>query len=151
LSAVVPIEEVNWGEAQEIEVVKLWSQRSELGTRAHRFVKSLDFDPYDVLVLAEQGLPLCALEVKVRRVSFGDYGDVMSPLKKREAALAFKALGIPFVLVTLYACGTIVEVDLASEPAQVVNVARRDRPGTKPIPHGLWKDESLTVLGEVRS
>lgn len=146
MSTPVPIEEVNWGEAQELDVVKLWVERSELGAQAHRFVKSLDFDPYDVFVLAEKGLPLCALEVKVRRVAFGDYGDVMTPLKKHEFALSLRQMRLPYLLVTLYACGTLVEVDLTESPKESRAIARRDRPGMTPVMHGLWKGKQLRVL-----
>ena len=151
MTTPVPIEEVNWGEAQELDVVKRWVSLSEYGARAHRFVKSLDFDPYDVLVLAEKGLPLCALEVKVRRVSFGDYGDVLTPLKKHEFALSLKEMRIPYLLVTQYACGTLVEVDLSEPPKDSRPIARRDRPGMNPVWHGMWKGKQLRVLTEVAS
>lgn len=135
----VPVEEVAWGESQERDVVKRWVELSPIGRQAKRFVKSLEYDPYDVLVLGEKGMPLCALEVKVRRVEFGEYGDVMAPLKKHEYALQMATLGFPFLLVTQYACGTLVEVDLSASPTVVRPIARRDRPGMTPVPHGFWK------------
>lgn len=144
-------EEVAWGEAQELDVVRLWVKHSELGPDAKRFVKSLDFDPYDVLVLADKGLPLCALEVKVRRVKFGEYGDVLTPLKKHEFALQLLEMNIPYLLVTLYACGTIVEVNLGDAPLETKPVSRRDRPGMTPVMHGLWKGHQLDVLREAVS
>jgi len=135
-----------WGESQERDVVQRWVELSPIGRLAHRFVKCLDFDPYDVLVLADKGLPLCALEVKVRRVEFGEYGDVLTPLKKHEFALSMKEMRIPYLLVTQYACGTLVEVDLGDAPKQTKPIARRDRPGMTPVMHGLWRGKQLRVL-----
>ena len=146
VSTPVPIEEVNWGEAQELDVVRRWAQLSEFGKQAKRYVKSLEFDPYDVLVLAQMGVPLCALEVKVRRSAFGKYGDVLAPMKKFEFAVQMRSLGFPYLLVTQYACGTLVEVDLSEAPVESRPIARRDRPGMTPVPHGLWKDSQLRML-----
>ena len=148
--STVPLEEIAWGEGQERDVVALWVRRSPIGRKARRFVKSLEFDPYDVLVLAEKGLPLCALEVKVRRVAFGEYGDVMAPMRKHEFGISMQALGFPFLLVTYYACGTLVEVDLSENPETVRPIARRDRPGMTPVKHGLWSGSQLRVFGEGR-
>lgn len=142
----VPIEEVNWGLAQERDVVQRWVAVSPLGKRAHRFVKSLEFDPYDVLVLDDAGVPLCVLEVKVRRVAFGEYGDVMAPIKKHEAALAWKAMNVPFLLVTAYACSTLTVVNLGEPPESSKLIARRDRPGMTPVMHGFWKGDQVEVL-----
>ena len=143
----VPIAEVEWGESQEAEVVARWTRASDTGKLAHRFVKSLKMDPYDVLVLQERGMPLCALEVKVRRVEFGEYGDVLTPLKKHEFALQMATLGFPYLLVTQYACGTLVEVDLSKAPKETRAIARRDRPGMTPVLHGLWRGKQLRVWG----
>ena len=144
--SIVPIEEIAWGEGQERAVVTQWVRVSPIGRKARRFVKSLDFDPYDVLVLAEKGMPLCALEVKVRRVQFGEYGDVMAPMRKHEFGAAMKALGFPFLLITRYADGTLVEVDLSESPGEVRPIARRDRPGMTPVSHGFWKGPQLRVF-----
>lgn len=140
------MEEIAWGEAQEREVVQRWVELSATGKLAKRFVKSLEFDPYDVLVLGDRGMPLCALEVKVRRVKLGEYGDVMAPMRKFEFAVAMRALGFPYLLATQYACGSLVEVDLSLSPAEVKSIARRDRPGMKPVPHGFWKGDQLVRL-----
>ena len=149
MSAPVPIEEVIWGEAQELDVVKRWAGLSETGREAKRYVKSLDYDPYDVFVMGDKGLPICVLEVKVRRVEFGKYGDVLTPLKKHEFALALREMRIPYLLVTQYACGTLIEVDLAQKPSRTQKIARRDRPGMTPVAHGLWKGKQLVVLAGV--
>ena len=109
-------------------------------------MKCLDFDPYDVLGKAERGVPLCALEVKVRRVPWGEYGDVLPPLKKHEFALSLKQMRLPYLLVTLYSDGTLVEVDLGDAPKQTKPIARRDRPGMNPVMHGLWKGKQVRVL-----
>lgn len=146
MSGFVMGEEVAWGEAQELDVVKRWSVLSEFGREARRYVKSLDYDPYDVLVLADKGLPLCALEVKVRRSPFGKYGDVLTPMKKHEFAVQMGDLGFPYLLVTQYACGTLVEVDLSETPADSRPIARRDRPGMTPVLHGFWKGSQLRML-----
>lgn len=144
--STVPVEEVAWGESQEAKVVTRWVELSPTGKWARRFVKSLEFDPYDVLVLGEKGVPVCALEVKVRRVKFADYGDVMAPMRKFEFALAMRELGFPYLLVTEYACGSLVEVDLSQSPGEVRPIARRDRPGMKPVDHGFWGGEQLVRL-----
>lgn len=146
--STVPIEEIAWGEGQELDVVKLWAQHSPMGEEAHRYVKSLEFDPYDVLVLREKGLPLCVLEAKVRRVRFEEYGDVMTPLSKHQFARELSAYSIPYFLVTLYSCGALVQVNLLNEPQERRKVARRDRPGMRPVMHGLWKGSGLQVLRE---
>lgn len=139
-------EEVSWGERQEIEVAKRWKQLSVVGRRCFRPVKSLEFDPYDFLILARKGVPVCCLEVKVRRSPFGKYGDVLAPLKKHEFAVQMADLGFPYYLVTEYACGTLIEVNLSLPPAETREIARRDRPGMKPVPHGLWKGDQVLVL-----
>lgn len=151
MSVGVPIEEVNFGEERELEVVRRWVEVAEVGRKAHRFVKSLEFDPYDVLVLDDAGVPLCALEVKVRRVAFGDYGDVMAPMSKHQAAQPWRVLGIPFLLVTSYACGTLTQVDLGEAPKNTKAVARRDRPSMRPVQHGFWKGAQVTVYAKARS
>ena len=56
MSTPAPIEEVMWGESQERDVVQRWVELSPVGRLAHRFVKCLDFDPYDVFVLGKKGL-----------------------------------------------------------------------------------------------
>ena len=144
--STVPLEEIAWGEGQERAVVTQWVRVSPIGRKARRFVKSLEFDPYDVLVLADKGMPLCALEVKVRRVAFGEYGDVMAPMRKHEFGIAMRALGFPFLLVTAYACGTLVEVDLSESPIEVKPIARRDRPGMTPVKHGFWQGPQLRIF-----
>jgi hypothetical protein len=147
--SLVPQEEVDWGVGQEERVYLAWCERSWLGKQAKRAVKTEEFDPYDVLVFGENAIPLCALEIKVRRVEWGDYGDVMAPIKKHEHALALKERGIPFVLITQYACGTIVQVDLSRGPSKRKMVARRDRPGMKPVEHGLWSGSAVRVYEPV--
>lgn len=146
MSLSAPIEEVNFGESQERAVATLWTKISSTGKQAERFVKSGSFDPYDVLVIGARGVPLCVLEIKVRRVEWGTYGDILAPLKKHLFALELKERGLPYLLVTHYACGTLVEVDLSEHPKEEKAVARRDRPGMTPVMHGLWKGDQVKVL-----
>lgn len=139
-------QELAWGEAQEEAVLRRWTKLSRYGKGAARFLRTGELDQYDFLVLAKSGLPLCFVEVKVRRVKFGLYGDVLAPWSKHTFARAASKHQLPFLLVTEYACNALVEVDLTVQPASRRNVARRDRPGTAPIPHGLYAGDQLVVL-----
>lgn len=138
--------ELKWGEAQEERVLQRWSRLSPHAKGAARFLRTAETDPYDFLVISKTGLPLCFVEIKSRRVAFGLYGDVLTPWSKHLYAKRALKHALPFVLVTEYACGTLVEVDLTVKPRTAKSVARRDRPGTDPIKHGLYAGDQLAVL-----
>jgi hypothetical protein len=91
-------------------------------------------------------LPVAYVEVKRRRTDFAKYQDAMFPWRKHDLGKALYPHSIPFVGVTEYGCGTLVEVDLAVVPAVVKNVVRADRPGTPPVRHGLYSLRQLKVL-----
>jgi hypothetical protein len=138
--------ELAWGEAQEERVLNRWARLSKHAKGGARFLRTAERDQYDFLVLDKSGLPLCFVEIKSRRVSFGLYGDVLTPWSKHSYAKKAAKHALPFILVTEYACGTLVEVDLTVKPRSQKNVARRDRPGTPPIKHGLYSGDQLLVL-----
>lgn len=141
--------ELNFGENREVAILKRWSQLSEYGHKAKLLFKTPSYAAFDFLMLNSKGLPLAYLEVKQRRTPFVKYGDAMCPISKVQAAKAcYVEYGIPALLVTEYGCGSLVEVLLTADPALRRDVARRDRPGMKPVPHGLYSREQLTVLAE---
>lgn len=141
--------ELAWGENKEASILKRWSELSEFGRAAKLLFKTPSYAAFDFLMLNSKGLPLAYLEVKRRRTAFLKYGDAMCPISKIQAAKALYAeYGIHALLVTEYGCGTLVEVPLVTDPALRRDVSRRDRPGMKPVPHGLYTREQLTVLAE---
>ena len=139
--------EVAWGESREGSVVKRWLDVSAYGEKAERVIKSSPYDDFDFYVFQKNGGPLVWLEVKVRTIDFGVYGDAMFPLRKHTyAERMWAAHGIPVIAVTEYACGTLVEVDLRAQPKVTRNVKRHDRPGDKPVPHALYDKSQMLVL-----
>jgi hypothetical protein len=140
------LDEVAWGEHREGAVLAAWAEHAPQAQFATRFIKSGPTDPYDVFVFGRKSLPLCALELKVRRQPLADYGDVMLPLSKHEFAKNLNRYSIPFLSVTLYECGSLVQVNLLNEPCQVKPISRRDRPGMEPVPHAFYKGGSFQVL-----
>lgn len=141
--------ELAWGEAHESAVLKRWVKLSPHARGAKRFLRTEELDQYDFLVLDGLGVPLCFVEIKVRRTDLAKYGDVLTPWSKHTFAKKLARHQLPFLLVTQYACGSLVEVDLTGKPAVKKQVARRDRPGMKPVPHGLYQGTQLTVLAGV--
>lgn len=145
--AAAPAAEVAWGETAEAEIVKRWLALSVHGRGAGRLIKSMDFDPYDFFLFGKRGMPICAVEVKKRRTGLGKYGDLMVPISKHEFALELRELFLlPFICVTSYGDGALVEVDLSLEPAERRDVKRRDRPTMDPVPHALYGKSQITVL-----
>ena len=138
--------EVEWGESSELLILRRWLGVSSYAKTARRFVKSNDFDDYDYFLLDERGLPVAYVEIKRRRTAFEKYKDAMFPMRKHEMGKLLYFHSIPFVGVTEYGDGTLVEVNLALPPATVRQIARHDRPGMKPVPHGFYKLTQLTVL-----
>jgi hypothetical protein len=142
--------EVDWGESQEAVVLKRWIATSSFARPGARIVASEKFDDFDRIVFDKIGLPIAYLEIKVRRSPFTRFGDAIFPARKHKFARQLRVYNLPFVAVTQYGCGTLVEVDLSQEPDGRRAIARRDRPGMTPVPHVLYDRESLTVLeGEV--
>jgi hypothetical protein len=138
--------EVAWGESSELLILKRWLDLSYYARDARRYVKSNDFDDYDYFLLDDVGLPVVYVEIKRRRTPFEKYKDAMFPLRKHAFAKQLYKHSIPFIGVTEYGDGALVEVDLAQPPAVVKPIARADRPGMKPVDHGLYSLKQLTVL-----
>lgn len=142
-----PASEVAFGETAEAEILKRWLKQTKLLAGVTRVVKSMPYDPYDILVLGKRGMPLGCVEIKKRRSPFSKYGDLMVPIKKHEFALELRERCLlPLVCVTEYGDGALVEVDLTQEPSERRDVKRHDRPGMTPVPHGLYKGSKLKVL-----
>ena len=138
--------EVDWGESREALVLKRWCETSSFARKGARIVASEKFDDFDRIVFDRRGLPIAYLEIKVRRSPFSRFGDAIFPTRKHKFARDLRVYNLPFVAVTQYGCGTLVEVDLSQEPDRRMSIARRDRPGTTPVPHVLYERDSLTVL-----
>lgn len=139
-------DEVVWGESAEEAVVQRWLPLSLYAKGARRVVKSSHYDDYDFFLLSKQGLPVVFVEIKVRRTKFALYGDAIFPHRKHDFAKRLAAFKIPFIGVTQYGCGTLVEVDLRVLPAIRKDVVRRDRPGMEPVSHAFYAKEQLAVL-----
>ena len=138
--------EVEWGETQEGRILARWLKASMYAQGAARMIGSNGFDDYDYLLLDERGIVVCYVEVKRRRTALAKYGDAMFPWRKHQFALLVAEQNVPFIGVTEYGCGALTEVNLTQPPATKKDVARRDRPGMKPVPHGLYSKKQLTVL-----
>ena len=141
--------EVAWGEAAEERIVQRWLKLSPFAEDCETFRKSDEFRDFDFYIEAKGGYVRCYVEVKRRRTDFAKYGDAIFPLRKHNHARRESLkTGIPHIAVTEYGCGTLVEVNLAKKPASTKDVARRDRPGMKPVPHAFYTRRQLTVLEE---
>jgi len=139
--------EVDWGEAREEPIFKRWRQLSPNANGARFAAPGPKYADWDRLVFDASSSPVCYLEIKKRRVEFAKFGDVLLPERKVKFCVKEGAQHrIPFFLVTEYACGTLVEVDLSQEPDQYVLIGRGDRPGEKRVPHVLYEGDKLLVL-----
>lgn len=141
------LEEVKWGEDQEIPVLRRWMKASPRCADADRIVKSRPMQDFDYVVFDKVGMPVAYVEIKVRRVAFGAFGDAVAPIRKFEYAhKLWRRHKVPMVMVVAYSCGTLVEVNLAEPPAERKSLKRHDRPHA--VLHGLWKGAQLSVVPE---
>lgn len=139
--------EVAFGTGQEDRVLDRWKQLSPSAQGARGFLKGGKFDDFDYVVFAQDGLVMCYLEVKVRRSPLSRFGDAMFPRRKHDFALkALRERCTPVLAVTEYGCGALVEVNLAFSPDSARDVARRDRPGMKPVPHVFYGKDKFRRL-----
>lgn len=139
--------EVEFGTSREEQILRRWVSLSDCAVDARGFLKGGEFDDFDFVVFAQGGLVLCYVEVKYRRTPFAKYGDAMFPLRKHTfAASCWRKHRLRLYGVTEYSCGTLVELDLQAVPAQRKDIARRDRPGMKPVPHVFYSKSQVTVL-----
>lgn len=143
--SAIKLAEVGFGEAYEEPILAEWKQLSPAATEARGFIKGGQYDDFDFIILDRRGLVIVYLEIKQRRVKFGQYGDAMFPLRKHELALEAKRRGTCILAVTRYACGSLVEVDLGQPPTKKADVTRRDRPG-KAVPHVFYSGRKLRLL-----
>lgn len=138
--------EVAWGLAQEERIASRWLNLVE-DPVGSTLIKAGAYADFDFYVANGLGLIHVYLEVKMRRKPLSAFGDAMFPARKHDTALAAQKLGnIPFLAVTEYACGSLVEVNLADEPSSRRNIARRDRPGMDPVPHIFYDKSKMKVL-----
>lgn len=141
--------EVDFGESQEARVLKRWAEQSPVAEAAKRYVKSHPFDPYDFLLLAKRGMPLCVIDIKVRRSPFARYGDVLVPKSKADfAAQLFSLHNLPFLLITEYGCGSLIETPIFRDPHRFQDIQRKDRKDKPPVPHALFLKTQSRVLVE---
>lgn len=140
-------DELAWGERFENPILERWAKLSPHAPDGCLFLKSGPFSPFDAYVVDKRGFVLCYVEVKRRRTGADQYGDCICPFTKHEAArYARDAHDIYFVLVTEYGCGTLVEVDLSKRPSRTQMIARRDRPGMKPVKHAVYEGPQVVKL-----
>ena len=135
--------EVAWGEGEELRVLNRWLEIRRVNKRC-RVIRSRQTDDFDFLILSSTGMPLCYVEVKVRRRPLSAFKDAIAPVRKHEYAKNLAKLNrIPFVMVVEYP-DALVQVDLAAEPASIRNLKRTDRP--RAVPHAFWSGDQLEVL-----
>ena len=138
--------EVQFGLAQEERIAMRWLNVKE-DPVGSTLIKAGDFADFDFYVVNGSGLLHAYLEVKMRRKPLSAFGDAMFPARKHETALLAREIGnIPFLAVTEYACGTLVEVDLTDEPSFRRDIKRRDRPGMAAVPHIFYTKDRMKVL-----
>ena len=141
-------DEVAFGLAHEERIAYRWlnTVQDPVGSS---LLKAGEFADFDFYVINGAGLVHAYLEVKLRRKPLASFGDVMMPLRKHNTALKAKELGnIPFLAVTEYACGALVEVDVSQTPTSTRNIRRRDRPGSPPVPHAFYGADKMRVLAK---
>lgn len=139
--------ELAFGENAEVRIIRRWTAKSKAVKKGHSLVKSPSYATLDFLVLDNQAVPVAWLEVKRRRTGLLKYGDAICPWKKHLAAKKLAGrFDVPVLLITEYGCGSLIEVNLATQPARKLDVTRRDRAGSKPVPHALYTLDQLTVL-----
>jgi hypothetical protein len=144
------LEEVEWGEEREGAVLRRWVKASPLCIRADRIIRSRPTQDFDYVVFDDKGLPIAYVEIKVRRIAFGDFGDAVAPIRKHEyAEKLWRRHRFPMLMIVAYACGTLVQVNLHEPPAQRRDIKRRDRPNA--VPHGIWKHDQVKVVWEAPS
>jgi len=136
--------EVDWGESQEARVLRRWIDTSSYARAGARIVASEKFDDFDRIVFDRRGLPIAYLEIKVRRSPFTRFGDAIFPERKHKFARDLRVYNLPFVAVTEYGCGTLVEVDLSQQPDATRLIKRQDR--ERAVMHVFYDRDSLTVL-----
>lgn len=138
-----------WGENSEGRILSRWAKLSKAAPKGARYVKTPANATLDFLVLDGKGLPAAYVEIKRRRTALAKYGDAICPWRKHTAAIAVaKKHLVPTFLVTEYGCGALIEVNLATVPAEKRDLGRRDRPNVKPSPHAFYTLEQLTVLAK---
>jgi hypothetical protein len=136
--------EVEFGTSLERRVLDRWLEQSNRNPSV--VFNSGQYHDFDFGMLDSKGYPLAWVEVKVRRRKFGEYKDAMFPYRKHEfAKRLFDVYTVPCYGITLYACGTLIEVDLVGAPNSVSDVKRRDRPNSDPVPHGFYRGEQLVI------
>ena len=141
--------EVEHGLKQEVRILKRWLDESPSADCAGGVYRTGDYHDFDYYIdKDDDGFPLCYLEVKSRRKPFAQFGDLIVPERKHTAALDLKRKHrIRSICITEYACGTLVEVDLAQKPAYVKGIQRRDRPHIPAKPHAFYEGKQLKVIG----
>jgi hypothetical protein len=141
-----------WGESAEVVILRRWLAKSAHAKGAKRIIKSHEGSAHDFLVLNKLGFPLVYVEIKRRRTGFDKYGDAIFPFTKHEHAKRINTdVKVPFIGVTEYGDGTLVEVALFKKPSSVRDVGRRDRPHIPPVPHAFYSKAQLTVLEGARA
>jgi hypothetical protein len=141
--------EVAWGESAEEAILLRWLRLSSFCKGWKSYAKSGGFKDFDFYILDRDGFLMAYVEVKRRRSHFSKYGDAIFPLRKhKRARQSVLKHDIPFIGVTLYGCGTLVEVPLSKVPSSTRDIQRRDRPNTKPVPHAIFSKRQMTVLAE---
>jgi hypothetical protein len=141
------IAEKAWGEGSEVSILRRWIKLSPEAKGCTRVIKSHEGSAHDFLLLNRLGFPLCYVEIKRRRTPFSKFGDAIFPMTKcGHAKRIAREVGTPFVGVTEYGCGTLVEVNLTKVPASKRDIGRRDRPHIAPVPHAIYSKRQVTVL-----
>jgi hypothetical protein len=144
--------EKGWGESLEVAILRRWLAASDYAKAVTRVIKSHEGSAHDFLLLNKLGFPCVYVEVKRRRTDFGKYGDAIFPFTKHEHAKRIKkAVDVPFIGVTEYGDGTLVEVALFTKPDVKKDVQRRDRTHIPPVPHAFYSKAQLTVLEGARA
>lgn len=128
-------------------MLRRWMAASPRCAGGERVIKSRPMQDFDYVVFDGAGMPVAYVEIKVRRVSFGAFGDAVAPIRKHEYAhKLWRRHHVPMVMVVAYACGTLLEVNLAEPPRERKTLKRKDRPHG--VLHGIWKDTQLATIPE---
>lgn len=139
--------EVAFGESAEERILSRWLKLSAFAEGHSGYLHSPDFKDFDFYVHDRDGFVIAYCEVKRRRTPWGQYPDVIFPIRKhKRAKTASLKHSMPFIGVTEYGCGTLVEINLAKAPSGKKMIARRDRPGTPAVEHAIYSLRQLTVL-----
>ena len=141
--------EVEHGLAKELGILNRWLKSQGAKNGVGDVYRLDEYNDFDYLALSEvNGFPVCYIEIKSRRSPVSKYGDCIMPLRKHTRAKElWQEHKVPALCVTEYGDGCLVQVNITHPPAKTMNIRRKDRPGTPPVPHAVYSKSQMRLIG----